>query len=69
MTYNHTITNIRQNNFFGFGELSVGVQVKQHENEDRFLVSDYETSDFYGFNTTYLTRWPVEIFSDLFFHF
>jgi hypothetical protein len=25
--------------------------------EDRILVSDYETSDFFGFNTTYLNKY------------
>ena len=29
---------------------------KQHETDDRLLVSDYETGDFYGFNTTYFTK-------------
>ena len=34
----------------------LGVQVKQQETDDRLLVSDYETGDFYGFNTTYFTK-------------
>merc|ERR1719510_2416838 len=31
-------------------------KAKQHETDDRLLVSDYETGDFYGFNTTYFTN-------------